>query len=55
MPAISFQCFQILEEEVHNDPGVTGGFIARSAALLRHFEAAVGDVSGQRLPTRDRV
>jgi hypothetical protein len=34
MPAISFQCFQILEEEVHNDPGVTGGFIARSAALF---------------------
>jgi hypothetical protein len=33
-PRINFQCFQILEEEVHNDTGVAIGRMARSAALL---------------------
>lgn len=36
MPAISFQCFQILEEEVHNDPGVT---ITRKNSLFAGSDA----------------
>ena len=33
-PPASFQCFQLLEEGVHNDTRVTGGLIARSTVLL---------------------
>jgi hypothetical protein len=34
MPAFNSQCFQILEEEVHNDTGVAMARMAFSAMLL---------------------
>jgi hypothetical protein len=34
MTAFNFQCFQILEEEVHNDTGFAMPRSARSAALF---------------------